>query len=381
MVELLIVIAIIASLMALGAAVYNAVTTAQQKTVSEQAIQKLLTQLDSQWKAVIDSARNDESIPAQVLANAGNDPRLAQAYYLNLRLQQEFPMDYNEARLFIPNGPPARQAYLNAVGALPAASDQSSACLYLALKQNRRGMNFDPDTALSSQSVRLRPDGLKEIVDGWGRPLKFNRFSVPPVSNAQAKLNALAGLSGTATTLAVTSAAPFPAAAPFHILIDSENMLVTSVSGTTFTVARDLPPVATSHLNGATVTYYGESVLVGAMSGAPPNLPYEVPDTLVVASASPFPLTPLFRVRILDIDNTTVPPTDNSETVLVTGVSGTTFTVTRFPFYDANAQRYLKPHLSGKPVRFEPSASYEINSPGRDGVRSSRDDILSTTLR
>jgi hypothetical protein len=64
---------------------------------------------------------------------------------------------------------------------------QSSICLYLALKQRRRGVEFDPDTALSSQELFIDPSGVKWIVDGWGNPLIFNRWPAPV--NPAAPLN------------------------------------------------------------------------------------------------------------------------------------------------------------------------------------------------
>lgn len=61
-------------------------------------------------------------------------------------------------------------------------------------------------------------------------------------------------LSG-ATTLVVTDATQFPTGGNFRIVIDNEIMLVTAVSGTTFTVSRAAEgTTAVSHSNGATVT-------------------------------------------------------------------------------------------------------------------------------
>lgn len=58
------------------------------------------------------------------------------------------------------------------------------------------------------------------------------------------------------TSLIVTSATPFPSAGQFRIRIDLEILLVTGVSGTTFTVTRGVEgTTATSHANGAVVAH------------------------------------------------------------------------------------------------------------------------------
>src|SRR5262249_51831557 len=74
-----------------------------------------------------------------------------------------------------------------------------------------------------------------------------------------------ANISDAATSVVVTTAAGFPATAsaltPFGILIDGEVLIVTNVSGTTFTVARGgqnaagTASVAVPHSAGATAKY------------------------------------------------------------------------------------------------------------------------------
>jgi hypothetical protein len=71
-------------------------------------------------------------------------------------------------------------------------------------------------------------------------------------NNYQTTLNG--SITSTATTLVVTSATGAPAA-NFRILIDNEYMLVTNVSGTTFTVTRHIEgSTAAIHADQATVT-------------------------------------------------------------------------------------------------------------------------------
>lgn len=63
------------------------------------------------------------------------------------------------------------------------------------------------------------------------------------------------GINNSVTSLIVTSASSFPATGNFRIIIDSEIMLVTAVSGTTFTVTRGAESTtAASHSNSVTIT-------------------------------------------------------------------------------------------------------------------------------
>lgn len=73
-------------------------------------------------------------------------------------------------------------------------------------------------------------------------------------NNATSTLNG--AISGVATTLTVTSAAPYPVGPQFRILIDTEIMLVTGVAGPVFTVTRGAEGTsAAAHSNGASVRH------------------------------------------------------------------------------------------------------------------------------
>jgi len=62
------------------------------------------------------------------------------------------------------------------------------------------------------------------------------------------------GINSSQTTLTVTSAAPFSSLPQFRIIIDSEIMLVTGISGSVFTVTRGAEgSSAASHSNSATI--------------------------------------------------------------------------------------------------------------------------------
>ena len=80
----------------------------------------------------------------------------------------------------------------------------------------------------------------------------FEQFA----NNASTILNMSGNLSSVATSLVVSSSTGFPAGGNFRILIDAEIILVTGVSGTTWTITRGAESTtAASHLNGATVTH------------------------------------------------------------------------------------------------------------------------------
>jgi hypothetical protein len=167
----------------------------QQRKNTEQTVSKVSKGAGQQWKAVIDTAKSEDvssvnPIAMQLAGNDGLANTRAKVIHVLMSLRREFPTSFAEATqtvnwpgvgTFAPN-----PVYVKALSGASAASlarspeDQSSACLYLALKQRRRGAEFDPDTGLSSGEV-FDPfnDGLKEIADGWqrpGLPIIFNRW-------------------------------------------------------------------------------------------------------------------------------------------------------------------------------------------------------------
>jgi prepilin-type N-terminal cleavage/methylation domain-containing protein len=186
--ELLLVFAILAVLASLGTSAMMKMLDMQKRNNTRQVVSRCNSGLQQQWKAVIDAARTDQVNPIAV-ALSGNDgmaPNRARVIHVLMCLRREFPVNFTEATqavsynnyTFNPN-----QAYVRALsGASPAsllrsAEDQSSACLYLALKQRRGGSDFDPDTALSTSELRDPfNDGIKEIYDAWQRPVIFNRW-------------------------------------------------------------------------------------------------------------------------------------------------------------------------------------------------------------
>src|SRR5437588_672086 len=79
---------------------------------------------------------------------AGGDMRRAKVIYLKLRLKQEFPTNYADAVSPAPAyslfGKPSYSTTLDP--SIAGQPYESSACLYAALRQSRRGMSaFNPD--------------------------------------------------------------------------------------------------------------------------------------------------------------------------------------------------------------------------------------------
>lgn len=186
LVELLVVIAIIAVLAALSAWGVFAMIGSQQRRNTESSMRVINKLLQDRWAAVIADAKKETPSQA-VFIRAGNNKERAQVIWIKVRLAEAFPATYGEANPanlstivnnYIPLG--MRKAhfakYQAALGSQTGGgAGESSACLLMALK------------TLASDGVsvedQLKPfvkdtdgDGVPELVDGWGKPLKFLRF-------------------------------------------------------------------------------------------------------------------------------------------------------------------------------------------------------------
>lgn len=212
LIELLVVMAVIATLVALTVGAVFKLRDAQVKNFTEVTIEKLASALDQQWKAAIDQIR-EETVPQSFLTLAGNDARRAKSLYMKARLKQEFPVSFYEAVYpaanYTPgqNGayqiPPAnvlkdlppKGTYVRAIGTnvpamgapIPLPQDwESSAMLFLALSQGRRGqVGFNPDEHVEPSAIQTRVANgqtFKIFVDAWGNPLRFYAF---PFNNAE----------------------------------------------------------------------------------------------------------------------------------------------------------------------------------------------------
>jgi Tfp pilus assembly protein PilE len=226
LIELLVVVTIIIALASLALGAVFTLRESQMKSFTETTIQKLASALDQQWKAAVDQINDDYTLQtsyqagdprralydwSQIVADA--DPRRARAIFTKVRLKQEFPVTFYQARYPYANNlgqvavlpetlPPAqpnligdalppKPTYYRALGStaltpIPVTSGsvtvptpqpyESSALLYLALNQGRRGMAaFRPEELVEPTAIR-DVNGFKVFVDAWGNPLRYYIF-------------------------------------------------------------------------------------------------------------------------------------------------------------------------------------------------------------
>jgi prepilin-type N-terminal cleavage/methylation domain-containing protein len=203
LIELLVVIAIIVVLAALGVGAGYTVIEGQRASRTEDFMRTIDKQLHQHWRKVVDDAKAEQStIPDSVVNLAGADRDRALVIWIKFRLMEAFPQSYAEIRApwvynFIPVGMRKyNDSYLKAIGAAPGGKPgESAACLYLALRENRGGVKLDEEN-FASNIIDTDNDGVKELVDAWGKPLTFVRFplgttATPSVLSAQllAELN------------------------------------------------------------------------------------------------------------------------------------------------------------------------------------------------
>jgi prepilin-type N-terminal cleavage/methylation domain-containing protein len=185
--ELLIVMTIIAVLAALVTGASFRFIGVQQENNTLTTVRKVAELLDKHWQAVVDQALAEpipDSVASTILTNAGSDPRRQRIIWVKMRLKQEFPQSLAEATST--SGPiplatrPTYAAALSSYTGTPMIQpyEESAVCLYLALSQNRRGVDTTIDTTLTSSELQeTGTPGLKKIVDAWGNPLLFCRWA------------------------------------------------------------------------------------------------------------------------------------------------------------------------------------------------------------
>ncbi|MFN4259215.1 MAG: prepilin-type N-terminal cleavage/methylation domain-containing protein [Gemmataceae bacterium] len=161
--ELLIVIAIIAILMALTAAASLRVLSEQPRRNTELLVRKLQQAVDRQWTAAIDQAKRDRL--------SGN---ISRDQYVRTALREEFPISLSEAQARY--GP-----HVAGVQPPPVDGADSAICLYLILGRARDGQEFNADIALGAAALKDL-DGarmVRMVIDGWGNPVSLVRAVDP----------------------------------------------------------------------------------------------------------------------------------------------------------------------------------------------------------
>ncbi len=237
LIELLVVMGIIATLVALAAGAYFRVASGQNKKRSETTVQKVATGLNSQWSAVIDDVKNEiKNNYAPLLGNAPGTNNLhqdwvnllmtfaqgdrdrANALYMKMRLIQEFPQIFQEVGNVILRGAannnayvylPPKKYYQQALTGLGGGSSQveSAILLYINLTQGRRGASFNADDIGAGSKTAWSTGGNPTVfIDAWGNPIGFERWSA--ATNTQIN-PAQAAQVLTAANLAELSAPPY----------------------------------------------------------------------------------------------------------------------------------------------------------------------------
>ena len=200
LVELLVVTTIIAVLVSLVAGSIVGVINGQKVSNTEQTIIRLNGALRQQWDEVVKQAKSELPPPA-VLTLAGGDPRRAQVIWVKLRLRQEFPQNFKEARQPHLDNTGKSNPYVSATTlggkyltlpildnfATPPTEIESSVCLLMALSRQRGGARLNVDDMGSSavavsKWVDTQGQPLRQFVDAWSQPIRFTRWRVTQTS-------------------------------------------------------------------------------------------------------------------------------------------------------------------------------------------------------
>jgi prepilin-type N-terminal cleavage/methylation domain-containing protein len=192
--ELLVVLAIIATLVALSAAAIMRFTGVQQISNTRDQLVKLGSIVRDRWKIETNIFRTEpmdttvKTYMDTTFGTTGNEG-LRRVIWIKLRLRQTFPMTFAEA-LTPPSGLAAGTAldplpvYKNylmttyGVTSSTTAPFESAACLLMALQRGSSGAGFQPDDLGRGSTLNLTAGSvtIPALVDAWGSPLQFYRW-------------------------------------------------------------------------------------------------------------------------------------------------------------------------------------------------------------
>jgi prepilin-type N-terminal cleavage/methylation domain-containing protein len=212
LVELMLVVALMAVLVALSTGAYFRIRASELVRATEATESKLNTLLDKRWKAVRTQATDDlnANTPASlaVMAFAGNDKDRARVVMTYLKLKNEFPTTVAEACAPIKIGTVVvyqpRSVFTSQFGAPDITGtppmglgtpEESAALFYLAITATgNRGETAGPDgTANQTGDVNITftPVGgtqtskpMRAYMDSWGNPIIFVRQAYQPELNS-----------------------------------------------------------------------------------------------------------------------------------------------------------------------------------------------------
>jgi len=184
LIELIVVLGIIALLATLSVAGVMRVQKAQREISSDRTLRAVQIGLDQQYKAAVDKIKteNPHDLIVQATSNGGvPDMTRARALHMKLRLRQEFPQNFAEARFQFPPALAALNAqygpkpiYIAAIGAAgnpPAPSPEAKEAailLVVALSQTRNGVTFNVREAGPNDTIDVNGKGMPVLVDRGG---------------------------------------------------------------------------------------------------------------------------------------------------------------------------------------------------------------------
>ncbi len=172
MIELMVVIGIIAFLMAIGITSYGYVITNAREAATRTTL-KLITENLAQRREAFKKQITEQDraagngVPRYAIGFSGGK-EVAKILGKKTLFRKYFPQIYAD----FPTVPSAL------AGNTPSAAD-SSELLYYFLTEGTKGLgvqSVDMDGLSSDQIKDTDGDGIKEIVDGWGNPLRFYRW-------------------------------------------------------------------------------------------------------------------------------------------------------------------------------------------------------------
>jgi len=199
LIEILVVVSIIAVLMTLSAAAVMRFLKVQYENNTKTILTKVGNTLNNRWNAAKDHYLK-EQVPsalsaqyAYILNNmAQGDANRARVIWVKFRLQQTFPMSFNEALVPAVLDPtsglkfpalPAYSSYLQSIGAGSGSTAQTApyeaaACLLMALQraEGGGGINLEDLGAGATADSPAGGPSFKYLVDAWGKPLSFCRW-------------------------------------------------------------------------------------------------------------------------------------------------------------------------------------------------------------
>ena len=199
LIEILVVLALIATLLALTAGAFFRVRAGQIKAASEATLQKLNTALDNRMKTIQESvnedARKNQGQWPFALAAANGDPDVAKSLLMYAKVKNELPMTFAEAKaptiVITSTGTitlPARANFSVLPNSTANSPEESGACFYIAVLTSGGGGAMTDQDGLQQQSSDFTGASwnisARVFKDAWGTPIAFVRHAYTAELNA-----------------------------------------------------------------------------------------------------------------------------------------------------------------------------------------------------